>query len=231
MLRARRSHTVVGTAAAVALVVLGTVVQGTVVLGQSVEGGAAHPAVLIRLYDTVTEDASARAAAIRTSVAIMETAGISVGWRDCGLGGADYPCRRLHGTQELIVRIVPAQVAATANTPALASTHETLGAPALQLGFAAVDAGGRTGVLATVFRDNLLRVAHRTGLAYNELLGRTIAHEIGHLLLRGAGHGSTGLMRAVWTDAELIQNRHDDWLFAPSERDRLEDGVRAAAED
>ena len=35
------------------------------------------------------------------------------------------------------------------------------------------------------------------------LLGRVMAHEIGHILLGTHAHSRTGIMRAVWTDHEL----------------------------
>src|SRR4029434_6614158 len=91
-----------------------------------------------------------------------------------------------------------------------------------RLGFAIVDPITRTGAMATVFHDQVHAVARRTGVDLSELLGRTLAHEIGHLVLRAPGHSTTGLMRAVWTDAELTMNRRDDWLFAQSDRDRLQ---------
>jgi hypothetical protein len=66
-------------------------------------------------------------------------------------------------------------------------------------------------------------VSRRTGLDAPELLGRAIAHEIGHLLLRAPGHAQSGLMRPLWTDEELSQNRPGDWTFSEAERDRVQD--------
>src|ERR1051325_4796870 len=40
-------------------------------------------------------------------------------------------------------------------------------------------------------------IQHQVGAA--AILGSAIAHEVGHLLLPGTGHSSTGLMRACWT--------------------------------
>ena len=76
--------------------------------------------------------------------------------------------------------------------------------------------------MATIYYDRVLHVARRAGLDASDLLGRAMAHEIGHLLLRVPGHNRSGLMRAVWTDAELAQNRRDDWSFTDAERLRLQ---------
>lgn len=210
------SHT--ATAAAVALLL------------SSASGAVAQtrdqPTLVARLYDMPSSDAAARAAAMSVAAAILGDAGLAVQWRDCGRGGADYPCRPVDGARELIVRVMP-----TGGVPeplrAPVSARAAVDAPTLHLGVAAVEAGV-TGMLATVYRDNVLRVTQRAGLDYGELLGRAIAHEVGHLLLRGAGHSLSGLMRAVWTDAELIANRREDWTFAPPERDGLRAGIPAS---
>jgi len=49
----------------------------------------------------------------------------------------------------------------------------------------------------------------------DQVLGYTIAHELGHLLI-GAGHRANGIMRAAWSKAELeaLNRRHlrfNDW--------------------
>ena len=101
------------------------------------------------------------------------------------------------------------------------SIRGTVGDRDLQLGFAAVDPAIHVGVLATIFYDRVQIVATRGGLESGELLGRAMAHEVGHLLLRAAGHSRTGLMRAVWADAELTENRREDWVFSPQDRRQL----------
>jgi hypothetical protein len=96
-----------------------------------------------------------------------------------------------------------------------------------QLGFAAVGDESRSGILATVYLENVQLVARKSGIGSSELLGRAIAHEVGHLLLPGSGHSSSGLMRAPWAYQELMENRREDWVFSP--RDGRE--LRAALTD
>jgi hypothetical protein len=110
---------------------------------------------------------------------------------------------------DLVVRILPTAAPAP-------------GSQEVQLGFAPIDPAGGATVVATVYYDVVQQVARRTRLDARELLGRAIAHEVGHLLLRAPGHGETGLMRPLWTDAELSQNRPEDWTFSDAERQEIE---------
>ena len=178
--------------------------------------------VVIRLYDIATGDAEGRAAAMRLVAAMMADAGVIVDWRDCSRGGDAHPCRTVRGAHDLVVRIMPAFVPRTVD----AAARDQDGDGDLQLGFAAVDPAGQGNVMATIYYDRVLLVARRAGLGASDLLGRAIAHEIGHLLLR-----VSGLMRAVWTDAELAQNRRDDWSFTDAERLRLQAVARLTATD
>jgi len=194
----------VGTAAAVACT--------AIVLAAS-PARAADLHVVVRVYDMATTAPAARAAALRVAADAIASAGITVSWRDCSRGGADHPCRTVRDAGDLVVRIMPvATVAAT-------------GAD-VELGFAPIDPAGRATVIATVYYDVVQRVAGRTGLGTRELLGRAVAHELGHLLLRAPGHGASGLMRPLWTDAELLQNRPGDWTFSDDERRQVQAAAR-----
>ncbi len=55
----------------------------------------------------------------------------------------------------------------------------------------------------------------------SRLLGRAIAHEVGHLLLPGGRHSPSGLMRAPWVYEELMENRREDWVFSPQDGRQL----------
>jgi len=174
---------------------------------------AGTPQVVIRVYDMATANAAGRGAALRAAAQALAGAGVAVDWRDCSRGGAAHPCRTVRGAGDLVVRIMPA------HAPGAEATAE--------LGFAPIDPSGRATVIATVYYDVVQRVAGRTGLDTQALLGRAIAHEVGHLLLRAPGHGHSGLMRPLWTDAELAQDRPGDWAFSDEESRRL----RAAARE
>jgi hypothetical protein len=212
---AAMSHTSAHIAAAVTLAVL-------TVFAATADVGADEPRVVVRLYDTGAGDSAMRAAAIRTAAAIVAEAGIDLDWRDCTDNGAQPFCQDTHRTRDLIVRIMPTFVAGTAVRKSSVEVLESLGDSEAPLGFAVIDSTTHVGKMATIFRDQVRTVARRTGVEFNELLGRALAHEIGHLLLRVPGHSPTGLMRAVWTDPELMLNRLEDWVFAPHDRRRLQ---------
>jgi hypothetical protein len=167
--------------------------------------------VVIRLYDLATGDTPGRVAAMRAAAQAIASAGMKVAWRDCSRGGAAHPCRTVRDAGDLVVRVLPARGSSTIS-----------GDDASQLGFAPIDPAGRATVIATVYYDVVLRVAHRTGLGANDLLGRAMAHEVGHLLLREPGHAHSGLMRALWTDEELMHHRTDDWTFSETDRRQVQ---------
>ena len=78
---------------------------------------------------------------------------------------------------------------------------------------------------ATVFIDRVRAVARGAGVSERQLLGRAIAHEIGHLLLNTNTHAATGLMRATWSVAELRRHRDDDWQFDAEEAEMIRAAV------
>ena len=178
-------------------------------------------APVVRVYDTANGDITARTAAIRTAAAIVRDAGIPVEVRDCTGAGDRADCQHPRRT-DLIVRIM------STPTPGTATGHGSLrlrtqrGEQQLQLGVATLNPVTLAGQMATVFQRPVLQIARQARLDPAELLGRTIAHEIGHLLLRTPGHSSSGLMREIWSLEELTSNRHDDWRFAPGDRLQLQ---------
>jgi hypothetical protein len=178
--------------------------------------------VSIRIYDTASSADEQRASAIQTAAAILAEAGVSAAWFDC-TGDAERPvCIQPRAERELVIRIAPTFVPTTMGTHGSIESRIDRNAAGLVLGFAVVEPSTGAGALATVFLERVLAIAQRTAVPPSALLGRAIAHEVGHLLLGTNAHSRTGLMREVWTDAELLLDRREDWLFARSERADLE---------
>ena len=71
------------------------------------------------------------------------------------------------------------------------------------LGYSFVDVETQTGVLATILADRVNRKARRVRISFDVLLGRTVAHELGHLLLGTNDHTQAGLMRSMWSNEDL----------------------------
>ena len=162
-----------------------------------------HLRLVLRTYDAFGVTAGEMHQARITVDDLLRPASVHAEWRACPAARlshrADEPgCGELAG-DELVVRIVAA-------TPAIAPAS---------LGSALFDAGA--GVLATVYADRVVSLADRARGDPGRLLGRVIAHELGHLLLTGATHGSGGLMRPRWLVGEMRDERPLDWRWSSRE--------------
>jgi hypothetical protein len=151
--------------------------------------------------------------ALRAAAGVLAAAGIDVTWMHCpstslGAGGGAPTCDEPLEAAELSVRFVR-----------LPGTPSASGQ--LQLGYSLVDTSAREGKLATIFVDRVEWLAAQAGADSAAVLGSAIAHEIGHLLLGTNAHGSSGLMRALWSRSELQHANVRDWLFSRDEGARM----------
>jgi hypothetical protein len=180
--------------------------------------------VVVRVYgENTPDDGDSPLMAIQTAAAIIDEAGIAADWLDCR--GRELPraCTTVRGRRDLIVRLTPRFIAsAAASGEAVRAGDDDSG---MILGVAVVDRTTQLGTLATIFLENVRTVASRTGVDRASLLGRVIAHEVGHLLQGRTGHSRAGLMREVWTGEELGLNRRDDWSFARPEQREMRAAV------
>jgi hypothetical protein len=161
----------------------------------------AWTAVVVRVYDANGVMSGTNRAALDQARTALEAAAIDVVWRMCpGSSSCDAPM----SPRELAIRIVRSPVPPRYNGT-------------LPLGDAMIDTRTGTGVLATIYVDRIEWLAHQAGSDSRALLGRAIAHELGHLLLATTRHGPVGLMRAYWSQAEVRRGQPRDWSFAPPE--------------
>ncbi|HSD74092.1 MAG TPA: hypothetical protein VLB75_04935 [Steroidobacteraceae bacterium] len=161
----------------------------------------AWTAVVVRVYDANGVMAGTNRQALDHARKALDAASIDVIWQMCP---ASPSCDAPMAPGELAIRIVRAQ-----GPPSDTGT--------LPLGDATIDGRAGTGVLATVYVDRVEWLAHKAGADSRALLGRAIAHELGHLLLATTTHGPVGLMRAYWSQDEVRRGRARDWRFAPTE--------------
>ena len=154
----------------------------------------AHVPLAVRTYDAVGVPSRALDQARATATVVLAAAGIRPVWRPCHAG----LCISRPKRDEVFVRIVNATPVSEPGT----------------LGFSAIDRVAHAGTLATIYFDRVEAVAAETGVDGGELLGRVVAHEIGHLLLGTSGHASIGLMRATWTTEEIRRRVPLDWRFS-----------------
>jgi len=138
---------------------------------------------------------------------ILAEAGIAVSWMQCWSPdrSAQTPvtCNQPLRPGEVILKIGPAHDGSSPNYQA-------------SLGYSFIDVRTGTGSVAMVYTDRVRELSRRAAVNDVRLLAHAMAHEIGHLLL-GANHASAGLMRAVWSQAELRRNVAADWRFSEDE--------------
>ena len=163
--------------------------------------------VVVRAYNHFGVAPRELATALETARAILARAAIDVRWRECG------QCEEAPGPRELIVRIMAA--------PAQAEPES--------LGYSLVDLQQRNGTLATIFANRVESLATAAAFDPGVLLGRTIAHELAHLLIGTTEHSTSGLMRAHWDAFELEHDRPQDWVLSRGEGTRMRRGLVARA--
>ena len=173
---------------------------------------AEAPATLtVRLYNTAGFPTVELLNGGREADRMLRETGVRPVFRYCGRAVGDAPadaCDTALGRSDVVVRLI--------NAPAFnASLHPDA------FGVAYVLKETDRGWLATVFPDRIAIAAARVDADAGMLLGRVIAHEIGHLLLGVGYHGDAGVMRAVWTDDRLAA--HDErWRFSIGEAARMQ---------
>jgi len=189
----------------------------------SPQGSAAHqrsqPAA-VSLTVSVFNDANVPPSALSKAqdrvIAIMLRAGVALTWLDCGTPGNRQPdsgCSAIVFPKHVSVRVVP----------------KTSPAKPRIFGQSFQDATGE-GNYAIVYFPGLATSNTSSTVPAGELLGCVIAHELGHLLLGKDSHSATGLMSAVWQDAELRQAAHGNLFFTAGQSDRIRSRYAAANE-
>jgi hypothetical protein len=171
--------------------------------------GASRAAIIldslvIRVYDNAGVRDTERTAALRRAAEILFHAEVDIEWVTCPVHREGWACANPLGSYELIVRLI--------NSPGTDqnSTRQTFSN-------SVIDEAAGEGVLATVYIDRVNKLATSARVDRTLVLGRSIAHEIGHLMLGTNEHTTKGLMREVWTAEELSQNRPEDWQFSSSQ--------------
>ena len=168
----------------------------------------------VRVYDVTDMDAKTRQRALDTANTALAAASVDATWQVCIAGPHPLRCDTRPTRSELAIRIV--------RLPAATRRPEG----ALRLGDAYIDSQSGRGVLATIYFDRVAWLSQRSGSPLPPLLGRAIAHELGHLLMASNTHGPIGLMRAFWSQDEVRRSRAGDWTFSPTDAHAIEVGAK-----
>jgi hypothetical protein len=150
--------------------------------------------ITLRVYDYVYMDRPGLLAAEREAAAILAQAGVKVRWVDCPTSHAELDsyaaCQSAWQANDFVLRLLP-------NTmlDSWAPWQDALGV--------AYEGDGPPAYVASVFYDRVHSLCQGGRAPLPVLLGRAMAHEIGHLLLGTHSHSSTGIMRARWFGEDL----------------------------
>ena len=170
---------------------------------------AAPLTVTVRTYNYARVPGDSLVDARASAGAIFERAGIALNWLDCRVpqSAEGANCTEpLHQGSDLILRLMDRGSNAASNPSRVVTLGESM-----------LDHERRTGVLMTLDLPFVRAIASQSDADMAVLLGRAIAHEMGHLLLGSGDHPREGLMRARWSQDELRGLRPSNWLFSPAE--------------
>jgi hypothetical protein len=179
--------------------------------------------VVIRTYDYTGMPTRELARAWNEVQVIFDDAGITVDWRLCPVTPAaddapaiSRPCGEMLQPNELVLRLLASSQASSA--PSSASFSAAAGSRRTALGYSLIERSSSSGpLMMTIFPDLVGNLARDAGADHPSMLGRTIAHELGHLLLGTVIHSGGGLMRPFWSRGEIQRNARGDWLIRPGQ--------------
>ena len=187
-------------------------IAGTTVALLSINGSQAQSVptdVIVRLYNIARLPHGEIVAAKGVAEKIFRGIGIQLRWRDCAPNNdfviAGDSCMERVGPRELIGRIAAGGQNVSSRV----------------FGQAIVMKGTHTSTIATIFADRIGAVAARLDIDRGPLVGRTLAHELGHLLLGTNSHGAFGLMRGMWADAVIRSQSGREWNFSNREAQQI----------
>jgi hypothetical protein len=181
-------------------------------------GAPVTETMTLRVYDYIPGNRAALLDAESEAGEILAKAGVGTRWVDCPTSHAvieDFPdCQVAQGANDLVVSILPAAMA-----DQLQHSEDALGN---------ADENAAGSRRAGIFYDRVRETAGGDTAAFSTLLGRVIAHELGHLLLGENAHSRTGIMQAAWSSRELGLTAGAEMEFTAQQSRRIE--ARLAAE-
>jgi len=210
--------------------------------------------VMIRTYNYMQVPADDIARARATADRTFQQAGISLQWVDCAVTSSivDRPSAIVDRPSSIVDSLPAEAWRAKSAEPAPSASGDRqecvqppregsdfvlrlVASPAAEndsarivaMGTSLINHDSHAGVLMTVDPELVLKIARGSGVDFATLLGRAIAHEIGHLLLGHSQHSRDGLMRAIWSQDEIRGIRTAGWQFSAAEGVQMRQGLAA----
>jgi hypothetical protein len=163
--------------------------------GVSAEPIPSGTTLTVSIYDAAHVGAKTLAQAEAVAMRIFLEAGIDVRWTTTPVSveelGSDFSVSTEKGCATLQHSAV-LQVAIRAHAPS--------GFPRQALAYSLPCV--ERGVQVVAYADRVEEVSFHTLAAFHRVLGHTMTHELGHVLLNSHAHEEEGLMKAVWSKAD-----------------------------
>ena len=160
--------------------------------------------IVVRYYNQAKISPPALKVAVQTADSVFRKAHLELKWVDCL---SDYPKRcdlSVTGFDVLLI---------AGRSPNRIGRH-------IPLGHAVLTPGGM-GRYARIYLPQVEEYAVSIDVPVPAVLGCTVAHEVGHLLLGDGRHAPTGLMKAVWSRADRHLISGGRFSFHPKEAQKI----------
>src|SRR5262245_26349969 len=164
------------------------------------------PTLQIHIRDYASVPKFALSSAVAEATAIFKGTGVRLEWTvRKSSDPADHPPEARLPTNRITVHVLPSP-----RDGSITQDPTKLGA------VPGADRGGR---IAYLFSSRIEVVARRTSVEFGVLLGMVLAHEMGHVLLKGQPHTRSGIMRPFYATQQIheILSGHQGFSAAEAE--------------
>ncbi len=162
------------------------------------------PQVTVNIYNDAQVPAQVLTQAMQEATRIFRKIGVDTVWMECQSPKADAEraseCHPASGPTVLSLRIVP--------------WSSKLGQAVFGTAFLSPEGEG---TYCDVFYDSVEKLHQDWHVSLSRVLGHTMAHEVGHLLLGTNPHSQMGIMRPKWQSQELRRVGMGALLFTPEQ--------------
>jgi len=162
------------------------------------------PPVTVNVYNDAQVPAQVLTQAMQEATRIFRKIGVDALWMECQSPKADAEraseCHPPSGSTALSLRIVP--------------WSSKLGQAVFGTAFLSPEGEG---TYCDVFYDSVEKLHQDWHVSLSRVLGHTMAHEVGHLLLGTHAHSQMGIMRPNWQGQELRRVEMGALLFTPEQ--------------
>ena len=180
------------------------------------DSGKADASLTLRVYDFAGLDSGALQLASEEAKRIFQHVGIETAWVRCrtNFDAPDAPsCPPTRDPTVLAMRILAVPL------PMVGLDSHFI------FGFAFPPGPNGFANTASLFWSRIEELSGQQNLNPGRLLAAILVHEAGHLLLGKGSHYPVGVMKAVWTEAEMQLISRSSLAFWPKQEAKLHDAV------